>query len=171
MSLLSRSIRSAAVALVAGIAVSACSSSSGSSAAPATGPSVASRPLPFDRLHIGPNSGYTRLSEFVIEDTDEFNRRWRGVQQGSPDAQLPVIDFTRKTVVLLAIGSRNTGGHEVRIDSVNAVSDGAIVHYTVTSPGARCMSMQMLTSPIDVILLDKIGGHVRFSRKEVKGSC
>ncbi|MGV3710846.1 MAG: protease complex subunit PrcB family protein [Gemmatimonas sp.] len=170
MSLLSRSVRLTVAVLVAGGAVSACASG-GSAPAPAEGASVVSRPLPFDRLHIGPNSGYTRLSEFVIEDVDEFNRRWRGVQQGAPGTELPVIDFTRKTVVLLAIGSRNTGGHEVKIDSVNAVTDGAVVHYTVTSPGARCMSLQMLTSPIDVILLDKLGGHVRFSRKEVKGSC
>ncbi len=132
--------------------------------------------LPFELLHNGSNSGFTRLSEFVIQDSDEFTRRWRGVQQGAPEAVLPVVDFAKTTVVFVAIGIRNTAGHAVRVDSVTASSskkepDGATVYYTVTSPGARCMSLQMLTSPIAVISFERVTGAVHFKKRSVKGAC
>lgn len=132
--------------------------------------------LPFVRLHSGINSGYTKLSEFVIQDADEFTRRWKGVLQGTPDAALPTVDFEKTTVVFVAIGARNTGGYSVRIDSVTTdpaatKSGGATVHYTVTSPGARCMSMQILTSPLEVISFDRITGPIRFKKRGVTGAC
>lgn len=135
--------------------------------------SVATWPnsLAFVRLHTGINSGFTKHSEFVIQDPDEFTRRWRGVQQGAPDAALPEINFEKTTVVFVAIGARNTGGYAVRVDSVTTESSGATVHYTVSSPGARCMSLQELTSPLEVISFDRVEGAVRFKRRNVKGGC
>lgn len=137
--------------------------------------------LTFDVLHNGSNSGFTRNSEFVIQDGDEFGRRWKGVQQGAPDAALPTVDFGKSTVVFVAIGIRNTGGHSVRVDSVTADAAakgstakglmGATVYYTVTSPGARCMSMQMLTSPIEVISFEHVAGVVKFRKRGVSGGC
>ena len=137
--------------------------------------------IPFEVLHSGRNSGFTRNSEFVIQDSDEFTRRWKGVQQGAPDAALPTVDFEKIIVVLVAMGTRNTDGHSVRVDSVTMdsattgapvkSSSGTTVHYTVTSPGARCMSMQMLTSPIEVISFERVTGVVKFRKRSVSGGC
>lgn len=131
----------------------------------------APRSLAFVRLHNGINSGFTKHSEFVIQDADEFTRRWRGVQQGAPGAVLPEVNFEKTTVVFVAIGARNTGGYAVRVDSVTPESNGATVHYTVSSPGARCMSLQELTSPLEVISFDRVEGAVRFKKRNVKGGC
>lgn len=140
----------------------------------------ASQTIPFTRLHSGAHSGFTRLSEFVIRDQDEFARRWRGVQQGAPDAALPTMDFEKSTVVFVAMGSRNTGGYSVRIDSItsgtSAAKSGATathytVFYTTTSPGARCMSLQELTSPLDVISFEATTGDVKFKKSNVKSGC
>lgn len=131
--------------------------------------------LAFVRLHNSDNSGFTRNSEFVIQDPAEFTRRWRGVQQGSPGAVLPLVDFEKTTVVFVAIGTRNTGGYAVRVDSVTTASGkapgGATVHYTVTSPRARCMSMQMLTSPLEVISFDRVAGEIKFKKRKVSAGC
>ena len=111
------------------------------------------------------------MSEFVIQDIDEYTRRWRGIVQGSPDAAMPAVDFSKTTVLLVALGSRNTGGHTVRIDSVVSASSAITVFYTTTSPGSRCMSMQMLTAPVEVISVDRVPGAVRFRKKSVTGAC
>lgn len=166
----------------------ACKSASGGAGASGSAPAgnvpagnvpagnAASRSVPFERLHSGVNSGYTQLSEFVLQDDLELTRRWRGVLQGSPEATKPNVNFDKSTVVLVAIGARNTGGHSVHIDSVLTTATATrpgitTVFYTVTSPGARCMSMQMLTSPIEVISLDRVQGEVRFRKKSVAGPC
>ena len=127
--------------------------------------------LPFIRLHNSFNSGFTKPSEFVIQDGDEFARRWRGVVQGTPDAAKPEIDFEKTTVVFVTMGARNTGGYTIHVDSVTAESNNATVYYTTTSPGSRCMSMQMLSSPIEVISLDRIAGTVKFKKRTMKGPC
>lgn len=127
--------------------------------------------IPFVRLHTGVQSGFTRNSEIVIRDADEFTRRWRGVQQGSPEAVLPEVDFEKTTVVLVATGTRNTEGHSVRVDSVAPLSTGVTVYYTVTSPGRRCMSLQVLTSPIEVVSFARVAGEVKFKKSEASGPC
>lgn len=133
--------------------------------------STAPHSVPFVVLHNGFNSGFTRLSEFVIRDNDEFTRRWRGVTQGSPDAVKPDVNFEKTTVVFAAIGSRNTGGYTVKVDSVISDAMGATVHYTVKSPGARCMSLQELTSPLEVISFDHLEGEIKFKRRNESGTC
>jgi hypothetical protein len=156
-----------------GVAAVAIACKSTPSAASGTSPNAASPPrsIPFTRLHNDINSGFASVSEFVIQDNDEFTRRWRGVQQGTPDAALPAVDFAKATVVLVATGSRNTGGHTVRVDSLVSASGATTVHYTVTSPGARCMSLQVLTAPVEVISFERVSGVVRFRKKNVSGGC
>lgn len=165
--------RARATTILVAALVAGCQSASGS--APGTsgssGSNAAPHALEFTLVHNSANSGFTRLEELVIQDADEFTRRWRGVLQGSPDAEKPVVDFARTTVVFVALGSRNTGGYSVHIDSVTAQSAGATVHYTVTTPRARCMSIQVLTSPIEVIMLPRVEGVVKFRKRDVSGGC
>ncbi|MEP6833691.1 MAG: protease complex subunit PrcB family protein [Gemmatimonas sp.] len=129
------------------------------------------RSLAFVRLYNGANSGFTRNSDFVIQDADEFARRWKGVLQGDPEAAMPEVNFEKTTVMLVATGIRNTDGHSVRVDSVVKETNVVTVHYTVTSPGGRCMSLQILSSPIEVISLDKLTGAVKFKKHDVKKGC
>lgn len=156
-----------AVGVIASLAACMSASAGASNAANTATP----RSLPFEVLHNGTNSGYTRLSEFVIRDADEYTRRWRGVLQGSPDAVRPEINFEKTTVVFVAIGARNTGGYTVHVDSLTKESKGLTVHYTVKSPGSRCMSLQELTSPVEVISFDHLEGEVKFKKKNISGAC
>ncbi|MBC8087857.1 MAG: protease complex subunit PrcB family protein [Phycisphaerae bacterium] len=130
-----------------------------------------SQSIAFTLLHNAFNSGFASPSEFVIQDPDEFTRRWRGVLQGTPDTAQPVVDFANTSVVLVAIGSRNTGGYSVHVDSVASAAGVTTVHYTVTSPGARCMSLQTLTAPVEVISVERVQGAVRFSKRSVSRGC
>lgn len=127
--------------------------------------------IPFTVLHNNANSGFATGVELVIQDQDELARRWRGVQQGAPDAAMPTVNFGNSTVILVATGSRNTGGHTIHVDSIASASGVATVHYTVSSPGSRCMSLQMLTAPVEVVGVSRIAGTVRFRKKSVTGSC
>ncbi len=162
-----------ATALSVAALAAGCKSTAGAAPGSTSNTNGAATPqsLSFTRLHNSVNSGFASPSELVMQDIDEFTRRWRGVLQGSPDATMPAVDFAKTTIVLVAIGSRNTGGHTVRVDSLISASGGTTVHYTVTSPGSRCMSMQMLTAPVEVISIDRVSGVVRFKKRSVSGGC
>jgi len=96
---------------------------------------------------------------------------WRTLHNGVPGNPPPAVDLTRKMVVLLALGPRNTGGFDIRVDSISAEGAGAVVRYTVTSPGPTCMNTQALTSPVDVVSVPRVDGQIRFDARRVVQPC
>lgn len=161
----------AALGALALIAACKQTSSPPPGSAPDSNGAAGATSIPFTVLHNNANSGFATGVELVIQDQDELTRRWRGVQQGAPDAPMPTVNFGTSTVILVATGSRNTGGHTIHVDSIAAASGVTTVHYTVLSPGSRCMSLQMLTAPVEVVGVSRIAGTVRFKKKGVTGSC
>jgi hypothetical protein len=136
-----------------------------SSAAPAQVPSS------FTRILTQHNSGFDEPAELVIRDRAALEAAWARVfnqVQGNPP---PAVDFAKETVILVALGTRSTGGHSVHVDAVTRTVGGAVVRYTATRPGDGCMSTQSLTSPVDVVRMPHIEGTVRFERREVVQPC
>jgi hypothetical protein len=74
-------------------------------------------------------------------------------------------------VILVALGSRNSGGYAAHVDAITRGADGAVVHYTATRPGSGCMTTQSLTSPVDVVRTARVAGKIRFERREVVQPC
>lgn len=116
-------------------------------------------------------SGFTEGEELVIRNDSELATAWKTVHAGIPGNPAPSVDLSHNMVVLLALGQRRTGGYTVRFDSITREGTGAVVHYTVTSPGPGCMTTQMITSPVDVVSVPSVAGAVRFERSEVTDRC
>jgi hypothetical protein len=116
-------------------------------------------------------SGFTEPVELVLRDAAALATAWRTLHAGAPAEAPPAVDFARQMVVLLAIGERSSGGHDVRVDEIVATGDGATVRYTVTSPGASCMTTMAITSPAVAVPVARAAGAVRFERREVVREC
>jgi hypothetical protein len=145
--------------------------------APASTRPDTSSPVPapaqasFTRILTQRTSGFDEEAERVIRDQAALESAWKTLFNGIPGNAPPAVDFTRETVLLVALGGRSTGGHAVRIDAVSRAGNGAVVQYTATSPGPGCMTTQSLTSPVEVVRTARIEGAVRFERRSIVQPC
>jgi hypothetical protein len=143
--------------------------------APASADSVeatmTSAQQPISRLVSQQTSGYQESVELVLRDQTALAGAWKTIFRGIPGNDPPAVDFAKDMVVVLALGARQTGGYAIRVDRVARDGRGAVVHYTVTSPGRDCMTAQMQTSPVEVVRVSRVDGAIRFVRTEVEDPC
>ena len=168
------------------LALAGCSSapsptteSPGSTTAP--GASGAAQPSPTygmtaasqqgTRIHSATTSGFTGPEQRVLRDRAAWQDAWSRLHEGMVAPALPAVDFTREMVVVLALGERSSGGHEIRFDGIAASGSDATVRYTITEPGANCMTTQAMTAPVDVVRVPRVAGVVRFEPKTVRTNC
>lgn len=123
------------------------------------------------RLHSAATSGFSEPAELVLRDRTALDDAWRTLHSSLPGNPAPTVDLSTKMVVLVALGTRNTGGHGVRVDSVMWDGSRTTVHYTATAPGSTCMTPQMITSPVDIVSVTRHDGPVRFERRNVVQPC
>lgn len=123
------------------------------------------------RLYAAAHSAYEMAEETVVRDRAAWEAAWQQLHNGLAAEPLPAVDFTRDMVLLVAAGQRSTGGTSVRVDSVTAGAGGALVRYTVTEPGAGCMSTQVMTAPVEVVRVPRVAGAVRFERRVARSEC
>ncbi|MES2525045.1 MAG: protease complex subunit PrcB family protein [Gemmatimonadota bacterium] len=131
-------------------------------------PSIAQ---PMTRVYSAATSGFTEPAELVLRDQAALDDAWRTLHSRLPGNPAPAVDLSTRMVVVVALGSRNTGGHGVRVDSVTSDGTRTTVHYTATAPGTSCMTTQMITSPVDIVSVARREGAVRFERRSVVQPC
>jgi len=69
------------------------------------------------------------------------------VNQYSLPVDGEVIDFASSQVVLITMGSRNSGGYMIAAESVSDVGDHIELNMVLSSPGANCINTLALTHP------------------------
>ncbi len=165
------SLRALALITTALLAAGGCGSSAQPSATIRDESTVTAPPQTAARLLSASQSGFTEPAELAVRERGEFAAAWATLHRGLPGNAPPEVDFSRRTVVLLALGERSSGGYSVRFDGITREEGGAVVRYTVTRPGPGCMTTQAITSPVDVVSVSRVEGAVRFERQEVVDSC
>lgn len=123
------------------------------------------------RLYAAAHSAYEMAEETVVRDRAAWEAAWQQLHNGLAAEPVPPVDFTRDMVLLVAAGQRSTGGTSVRVDGVTAGAGGALVRYTVTEPGAGCMSAQVMTAPVEAVRVPRAAGAVRFERQVARRDC
>lgn len=51
-------------------------------------------------------------------------------------------------------GAQRTGGYDVRVDRIERTADTLFIHATVTAPGSSAITIQVLTSPAQLVSID-----------------
>lgn len=68
---------------------------------------------------------------------------------------VPVVDFTKKDVVILFMGQKSNGGYAITVDNVKISGSTAIVTYKVTTPKPGENVTMALTAPYCVAAIPK----------------
>ena len=99
-------------------------------------------------------SGFDRPMRAVIRDQETWRTAWATLYaRSSPVPAVPAVDFSRSAVILVALGTRGSGGYDITISRVARDAGLVYVQVTSTSPGERCGTTLALTQPVDIVVL------------------
>lgn len=120
-------------------------------------------PIGFEKLINEQMSGLQRPENSVLRDNDSFQQLWNAVYQGgAPAPALPKIDFSRKMVIAVASGYGNLCNF-VGIDKVSVSGDALLVNYHVVQPAEGIACAMIATSPVTMVVVDRIDAKVNFT--------
>lgn len=104
-------------------------------------------------LDQGLDSGtITARKNYRIKSQDELEELWNMVHgTGAPTT----IDFTKKEILAAFDGTHVTGGYEVAISSVVEAEGTRTVSIVRTEPGENCMTTEAISSPFQIVVVDK----------------
>ena len=117
-------------------------------------------------------SGVEQAGVRVIRSEGEWNAAWGALHGGvTPAPARPGVDFTRQTVVLVAMGTRPSGGYTVRVDSAWQQGGRALVAVTYRSPGPSCFTAAVLTAPLALAVVNAAGLDFQVVPREETVGC
>jgi hypothetical protein len=151
-------------------------------------------PLPIVQLgpkRSGPRTSYAVVSGFsdrrrmVIRDRDTLADVWKQIYSGSrsftrsPGGEMvpnlpppaPQIDFSRKMLLVVTMGSEPTSGYAIVVDGVYEQGDQLEVVVHNVSPGRGCVTLQYMTQPADIVEVEKREGSVVFRDVDIVTDC
>lgn len=118
---------------------------------------------------------YSNLGEeerMVVRTRAEWVDLWASATEGlQPTEDAPVVDFSRRMVLIAAMGRRATGGFAVRIGSVFEDRERLYAVVSETLPGSGCLTTQAFTAPVSAISTPLSGKPVSFVRRSDTLSC
>ena len=141
-------------------------------AAPAPDIPATAVSVPFVSLLEVQYSDLTQPARMVVKTAAEWEDLWSAaVSKVSPSEEVPRVDFTRRMVLVAAMGGRPTGGFDVLIRSVFEDKDNLYAVYVEVSPGTGCLTTQGFTAPVSAVSVPLSGKPVRFIRREDSVPC
>lgn len=150
----------AAAALVAACAAGAPPRSRG------TGAEVS-----FETILDETSSGLHDRQREVIRDEARWARLWEQIHEGvTPRPPLPPVDFSVHMLIVVATGTRPSGGFDVAIRSVATRGDRLEVEVFESCPAPGARVSMALTQPVEVVRLEKLTQNPRF-RETKAPSC
>jgi hypothetical protein len=84
---------------------------------------------------------------------------------------MPEIDFSSEMVILVASGSHTSSGFDVLLTSASKTDDLVTVHALERSPAPNCVSLTVITSPVDVARMSRQDGRVVFEITPGVNTC
>jgi len=140
----------AIVALTLG--AGACSSTTAAPGAEDRG-LLRAEPLTVDGVVVGEQySGLRTRERLVVRDATEWAALWSRITANvEPAPPLPTVPFEREQLIVVASGTKPTGGYAIAVAEVRMEHDALRVVVRETEPGARCVTTQALTAPVAVV--------------------
>jgi hypothetical protein len=97
----------------------------------------------------------------VARSDKEWSALW---QQHAGAKPLPKVDFTKRTVVAVFLGSRPSAGYRVEISRTRQEGKSLIVEWREVPPPRDTMAAQVLTSPAHLASIPRFDGEIRFEK-------
>ena len=117
-------------------------------------------------------SGYDTAQTIVIHDRDTWVRTWSDInRRTTPLPALPDVDFTSEMVVVAALGTRPSSGYDVVFTSASEAGEIVTVEVESRAPGAGCVTLTVITSPVDLARIPRRNGAITFRTTPKVTTC
>lgn len=123
--------------------------------------------LYFETIGMGQYGTMRDTTEAVYRDEASFQSVRDSLTLLAP---LPEIDFSQVMVGLVAIPT-NSGGYVVEVKSVEKTGDEISVNYELSIPGQDCITLDALSLPFQLVIIQQSEGVVSFQRNETTYRC
>jgi hypothetical protein len=95
----------------------------------------------------------------VANTQAEWAALWRAHNSAAPT---PAVDFSKRTVVAVFLGTRPSAGYSVEVTGTKRDGKTLIVEWREFPPQPGNLSAQVLTSPAHIASIPKFDGEIRF---------
>ena len=103
----------------------------------------------------------------LIQDTLAWSESWARLYEGQdPLPPQQYVDFTKQSLLIYRLGTRNTGGYSVSVQNMQVKGDTLVVDVIEEEPGAGCMTTMAITNPFVIVAFDKL----KVSRVEIRST-
>jgi hypothetical protein len=96
---------------------------------------------------------------------------WKAFHKKNTTAHFPFIDFSKKQVVVIASGTKPSGGYQTLVSDVYEISETLYIRAILINPGNTCGATMSLTYPATVFVMPKNKKPVQFSVIDVYRNC
>ena len=106
-------------------------------------------------------SGVDMPRQAIARTDSEWSALWQQHAGGKP---LPKVDFGKRTVVAVFLGSRPSAGYGVEVVGARQESKTLIVEWRELRPSADSLLAQVMTSPAHVVSIPRFDGDIKFEK-------
>ncbi|KYC45755.1 MAG: hypothetical protein APG12_00610 [Candidatus Methanofastidiosum methylothiophilum] len=122
----------------------------------------APKEIVFQEIENGYYSGLIEKNNYIINNESEWQSFWNKFNKNNLETQAISIDFTKYTVIAVAMGEKNTGGYSIKIKKVLEYSDKVEVIIEEKPPSKEDMVTMALTQPYDIVYIPKTSKSILF---------
>jgi hypothetical protein len=104
-------------------------------------------------------SGVEEARQAVAKTQAEWAALWRAHNGAAP---APAVDFSKRTVVAVFLGTRPSAGYSVEVTGTKLDGKTLLVEWREFPPQPGNLSAQVLTSPAHIATIPKFDGAIKF---------
>jgi hypothetical protein len=129
-------------------------------------------PVLFFEIDASQYSGFAEQTQQIITTQVDLNIIWETAHSHLDlSKNAPTIDFNKNVILVVATGQRNSGGYLLKINQIIESEKNYNVDVLETKPGKGCMTTQALTSPYQMVQIEKPNKHILFKSLEKVIDC
>ncbi|GEM_PF-5684373 len=120
----------------------------------------------------GVNGGDSERGNYILTKSTEWKDLWTKMNYDkSPIPALPDVDFSKEIIIAVFQGRRYTSGYSIQISNIDEKANGITIFVKEYSPGANCITSQVLTYPFYIVKIPRTTKDMGFSTEEIVVNC
>lgn len=106
-------------------------------------------------------SGVEGARQVAVKTDADWSKLWRAHNAAAP---VPKVDFSKRMVLAVFLGTRPSAGYSVEITGTKADGKTLLVAWREFPPKPGNLSAQVLTSPAHLVTIPAFDGEVTFQK-------
>jgi hypothetical protein len=107
----------------------------------------------------------------IVRDADEWTRLWWSASRDLPEPPVLAVDWRTEMCVVVALGTRSSGGYFVMIDVIEVIGAQITVLAWEIRPGPNCGTSRALTRPFHAVAAPTRAGRAKLVKRIAYEDC